>query len=101
MGQRLDLQSILETLLGTDKVYFQPPATMQMVYPCIVYKRDDADTAFADNKPYRITVRYLVTVIDPSPDSLFPAKVAALPSCTMQRAFSVASLNHDVFVLYF
>lgn len=101
MGQRLDLQSILETLLGTGNVYFQPPASKQMVYPCIVYKRDDADTTFADNIPYYRSIRYLVTIIDPDPDSLIPGKVAALPMCTMQRAFSVASLNHDVFNLYF
>jgi hypothetical protein len=101
MGQRLDLQDILEALLGTNKVYFQPPANVQMVYPCIVYKQEDLDTTFADNKPYRLTKRYLVTVIDPDPDSLIPDKVSALSMCTMQRAYPVASLNHYAFVLYF
>lgn len=101
MGQsRLDLHTLLLTL-GTENVYFQPPADHRMVYPCIRYKRDDVDVVFADNKPYRNTTRYLVTVIDPNPDSDIPASIAALPLCAMQRAYQANNLNHDVFVLYF
>lgn len=98
---RLQLQSLLESLLETPNVYFQPPATVKMVYPCIVYQRDNADTKFADNEPYRHTKRYQVTVIDRNPDSLIPDRVAALPLCTHTRFFTAENLNHDVFSLYF
>lgn len=101
MGQRLDLQAILEALLGTDKVYFQPPKSIQMSYPCIVYKRDKIKTEFADNGPYSLDVRYLVTVIDRNPDSAIPIKVAKLPKCIYDRSFPADDLNHDVFILYF
>ena len=37
---RLELQDLLETVLGSQYVYFQPPATLRMRYPCIVYARD-------------------------------------------------------------
>lgn len=96
---RLQLQELLETL--TPKVYFQPPANVQMEYPCIVYARDYADTRFADNSPYRHTKRYQVTVIDRDPDSDVPDKVAALPLCRFDRAFVADNLNHDVFRLFF
>jgi hypothetical protein len=99
MGQRLDLQTLLETL--TTKVYFQPPANLAMEYPCIVYKRDNMDSDFADNTPYHLTTRYLVTVIDRNPDSDIPDKVARLPMCLYNRGFAVNNLNHDVFNLYF
>ena len=101
MGQRLDLQALFETLLGSGAVYFQPPASLEMSYPCIVYQRDNAITDFADNDPYRFTQRYQVTVIDRNPDNSIVAKIAALPMCLYNRYFAANNLNHDVFVLYF
>lgn len=101
MAQRLSLQSLLEGLLGSRNVYFQPPPTKQMHYPCIVYKRDDANTAFAGNKPYRYVKRYQVTVIDTNPDSLIPDKIAVLPMCTFNRFYTADQLNHDVYTLFF
>jgi len=101
MGQRLQLHNIFEGILGSTNVYFQPPANISMKYPCIVYERDNADTIFAGNKPYRYTKRYQVTVIDRDPESPVPEKVAALPMCTFSRFFTADNLNHDVFIIYF
>lgn len=101
MGTRSDLQTLLKTLLGSDHVYFQPPPTVKMEYPCIVYKRDNARTIFAGDKPYGYTKRYQVTVIDRNPDSLIPAKIAALPMCTFNRFYTADNLNHDVYTLFF
>lgn len=101
MAPRTQLQSLLETLLGTRNVYFQPPANVIMKYPCIVYTRDVAETAFANNNPYKYTKKYQVTVIDRDPDSGIPDKVAGLPLCSHNRFFTTDNLNHDVFTLYF
>lgn len=101
MAPRVDLQTILEAVLGTRNVYFQPPSNVQMQYPCIVYNRDSADTEFAGNNPYRNTKRYQVTVIDRNPDSGIPDKVAALPLCSYDRFFTADNLNHDVFTIFF
>lgn len=101
MAPRLELHAILVDLLGSENVYFQPPPTVQMDYPCIVYGRDDADTEFADNRPYSVKVRYQVTIIDQNPDSIIPGKVAQLSSCTFNRFFTADKLNHDVYQLFF
>lgn len=101
MGQRTDLQILLKSILETDNVYFQPPPTIQMVYPCIVYRRDQANTIFAGDKPYQYRKRYQVIVIDRDPDSAIPAKVAALPMCIFDRFYTADNLNHDVFNLFF
>ena len=101
MDKRLELQMLLETLLGSRQVYFQPPATVQMKYPCIVYHRDYEDTQFAGNNPYRRTKRYQVTVIDRNPDSHIPNKVAELRMCVFDRFYTADNLNHDVYKLYF
>lgn len=99
MAPRLQLQTLLESF--TEHVYFQPPTNTQISYPCIIYKRDAARSAFADNKNYRYTKRYAVTVIDRDPDSAIPDKVAALPLCTFDRFYTADGLNHDVFNLFF
>ncbi len=101
MAQRLELQSVLVDILGTNDVYFQPPPTVQMTYPCIVYNRDDVDMTHADNKPYRSKKRYQVTVIDRDPDSTIPEKVGELPLCVYDRFYAADNLNHDVYKLFF
>lgn len=99
MGQRLQLHQLLETLV--DHVYFQPPTNIKLEYPCIVYKRGFADTAFADDNPYKFIKRYMITVIDPNPDSEIPDKVAALPMSLFNRFYTADDLNHDVYNVYF
>lgn len=95
------IQSLLEDILGSSNVYFQPPATVQMQYHAIVYARDLAHTSFADNKPYRHTKRYSVTHICQDPNCPVPDKIAGLPMCTFERFFPSGNLNHDVFNIYF
>lgn len=101
MGQRLELHEVLKSIMGEHKVYFQPPANVQMTFPCIVYNEESTDTKFASNLPYRFTKRYQATVIDRDPDSVFPSKVRVLPMCLHDRTFAADNLNHFVFTLYF
>lgn len=99
MAPRLQLHDLLVSI--TTHVYFQPPENVELIYPCIVYQRDFADTKFADNEPYAHTKRYMVTVIDRDPDSDIPDKVAQLPSCTFNRFYTADDLNHDVYQVFF
>jgi hypothetical protein len=101
MAPRLELQALLVEILGTKNVYFQPPPSLTMQYPCIVYKRDDIDTKHADNSPYQQTKRYQVTVIAKDPDDDLHEKVARLPMCSYDRFYTAENLNHDVFNLFF
>ena len=98
---RLDLQTILVGILGSNQVYFQPPATVEMQYPCIVYHRDYAQTDFADDYPYANAKRYQIMVIDENPDSDIPDKIGALPMCVFDRFYTADNLNHDVYKLFF
>lgn len=101
MAQRSELQKILTDLLGSENVYFQPPPNIVMKYPCIVYRRDNAATQFADNIPYKNKTRYQVTIIDANPDSETPKKVAELPTCSFDRFYTADNLNHDIYNLFF
>ena len=99
MGQRLQLHQLLETF--TDNVYFQPPTNIQLKYPCIIYKRDFAETKFADDNPYNYTKRYMITIIDQDPDSDIPDKVASMPMSLFNRFYTAENLNHDVYNVFF
>jgi hypothetical protein len=101
MASRLSLQTLLEALLGSTNVYFQPPPSFMMQYPCIVYYRSNIRTNFGDNNPYKHDKQYTITVIDADPDSLIPDKVSDLPRCVFDRRMTIENLNHDVFnILY-
>lgn len=100
--RRLQLHEILVSILGFEhQVYFQPPPSLVMQYPCIVYNREQADSKFADNAMYLYKQRYSVTLIDRDPDSDKIIKIASLPMTTHERWFAADDLNHDVFNLYF
>lgn len=101
MSRRLDLHEIFVSILGSRNVYFQPRESIKMVYPAIVYERDDVDVSYADNGVYRQMKRYQVTVIDADPDSATPDKVGALPLCSFSRGFATTGLNHSIYSLYF
>lgn len=95
------LQDILEVILGTENVYFQPPESLKLVYPCILYSRTGRDTKFAADNPYINTIQYQVIVIDKDPDSLITDKVAMLPRCIFDRHYVSNNLNHDVYNIYY
>lgn len=99
MGKRLDLHALLKAV--TNNVYFQPPETLKMSYPCIVYARDYAETEFADNDPYSITKRYQVTAISQNPDDTMADEIAKLRMCIFKRFFVSDGLNHDVYDIFF
>ena len=103
LEKRLELQEILEGCMPVDEknVYFQPKASFQMEYPCIVYQRDYAVTRHADNQPYTSVQRYQVTAIDKDPDSEIHANVGRLSLSLFQRHYVSANLNHDVYSVYF
>lgn len=101
METRVELQEMLEDLLGSHNVYFQPPESVRMKYPAIVYSRYDIDTRHADNKPYAQSLAYQLIVIGKNPDSDIVLKVSGLPMCSFDRHFTADNLNHDVFTLYY
>ena len=101
MGHRLVLHQLLLNLMGTNNVYFQPPESVKMDYPCIVYKRSFVATKFASDFPYVYETEYQLTVIDRDPDSEIPGKVVILPKCSFVRHYTVDNLNHDVYKLYY
>lgn len=101
MANRLELQAIFEDLLGSRNVYFQPPESMKLSYPAIVYSLSNIENDHADNGVYMSNRQYTATVITKDPDSDLIEKVRWLPLCRFDRHYKSDNLNHYVFSLYF
>lgn len=101
MDKRLDLQSKLENLLGSRNVYYQPPASVRMKYPAIIYSRSDIENRHADDSIYMQSHFYELIVIDEDPDSEIVDKVSKLPCCRFSRHYTSDNLNHDAFTIYY
>lgn len=106
-NRRLLLHDVLCDILSCPKIgescraYFQPPETIKMKYPAIVYALDNIENTFADGGVYLSNKQYSVTLIDKNPDSPVIDKLAKLPTCRFNRHYKSENLNHYVFLLYF
>lgn len=98
---RLELQAVLEAILGTRNVFFQPKEGQNLEYPAIVYTIDSAKVEYGDDRPYKIHDRYQVTYIDRSPDSEIPRKIQELPMTRFTSYFAMDGLNHYNHSIYY
>lgn len=101
MINRLNLQTTLENILGSRNVYYQPPESVKMQYPAIVYFRNSIENNHANDSVYNQNVSYEIIVIYKDPDSEIPLAVSQLPLCKFNRRYTADNLYHDVFILYF
>ena len=101
MENRIELNSLLESILESENVYAQSPESIRMEYPAIKYSLENFDVKFANNSPYRTKSRYTVTLIDRDIDSGYVDKLRALPYCSMSRYYPSDGLHHWVFTLYY
>lgn len=83
------------------RCYFQPPESVKMNYPAIVYGLDDIESIYADNGVYSSKRKYSVTLIDRNPDSVYIEQLFNFPLCEFDRSYQKDNLNHYVFNLFF
>lgn len=100
MASRLKLHQELLTL--TRNVYFQPPESIKISYPCILYTRDTYDTKYADNGKYLFKKGYKVTIIDTDPEKKLSDELyMKFPHCKLDRSYTSDNLYHDVFTIFY
>lgn len=97
---RIDLHNELKSILGSSNVYYQPPESVKMQYPAIVYSMDDIDNTHANNGVYKQDRAYQVIVIDKKPEHPAVNKLSVYPYCSYDREYKTENLHHTVFSLY-
>lgn len=68
MADRKDFHKKLEQAFGC-KCYFQPPETLKLTYPCVVYAFERFDTRRANNLNYIINERYKISFLHKDADN--------------------------------
>lgn len=101
MNSRLQLDEELRIILGSNNVYYQPPESVRMSYPAIVYSRSDIDNTFADDNVYFQSHFYNITVIDKNPDSIIVEAISRMKNIRYDRHYTAEGLNHDVFTIFY
>lgn len=103
IDQRLQLHELLCNIEGVKKVYYQPPSSEKLWYPCIIYKCDSFDTMYANNKRYLAFPRYTLTLIDYDVESELVERVLSLSDgchVSLDQTYSSDGLFHWAFTLY-
>lgn len=96
------MDQTLRLVLGNDNVYFEPPSSIKMKYPCIIYTVDRIKIMRADNKVYANKRAYQVISITANPDTdILEDMLNSFDYCYFERRYKSDNLIHDVFTIYF
>lgn len=108
IGDRVDLHRELQNILETygdgnrKDVYFQPPESIRMSYPAIVYELSGLSDNKANNSAYFLGREYSVTYMTNDPDNeLVDVFETFFKFCKFSRSFISNGLNHYIFTLYY
>lgn len=100
MADRLELHSVLQELLGSSNVYYQPPESIKMQYDAIRYSKKTIDSKYANDRKYSMIDCYEIIVISRLPDNPVIKKLLSLPYCSYDRHYVADNLHHDVLTIY-
>lgn len=98
MANRLDLHNALKSIINN--VYYQPPASVKITYPCVIYSRKQINARNANDAKYKVDVAYKVTLVDKNPDSAYLMPILKLPKCSHSTHYTSDNLHHDEFTIY-
>ena len=101
MASELKLQNKFEKILDCKNVYYQPPESVRMAYPAILYNKKKPDVKYANDKKYSKMDCYEVTVIDYKPDNPVIEKILDLPYTSHDRVYVADNLYHDVITIFY
>jgi hypothetical protein len=102
MSKRTYLQEQLQTIMGSNRVYYDPPESTAMIYPCIRYSLNKQLFRYANNKKYMNKTAYTITLIDKS--SISGEKTCELLNrldyCSFERTYTADGLHHYIYNIY-
>lgn len=106
MNDRLELDEVLAGIIGITEsdgdrhIYLNPPPSVRMRYPAIIYSLNNIDPNYANDGPYRLKPSYQVILIDEDIDTEYLVPILQIPYCRFNRFYIADNLNHWVFTIY-
>lgn len=94
-------KKLVDVMDGRGNVYFQPPASIKLEYPCLIYSLNGMPKKHADNVPYFSKNRYDAIVIDRDPDSEIAEDIIkSISFSSFDRRYVADNLYHDSITIY-
>lgn len=101
MDRRLKLHDELLSIFEKN-IYYQPPESIKLSYPCFLYNLSGGQNIKADNTSYLFTRRYEGTYITRDPDHTFIEKLLNhFKYISYDRRYVADNLYHDTFTIYY
>ena len=102
MHNRYELHEKLEELIDSSNVYFQPPVSVQLSYPCVIYTLGTGDMKRADDSVYAYTYSYEVTFIYKKPNvDIVEQVLKTFSMSSIYRVYVSDNLSHYAFRVYY
>lgn len=101
-ARRLELHEELIQVTELSNVKYQPPESVKLTYPCVLYSKSSIYSNHANNSIYRAMDRYEIVVIGLDPDNDIADRILHhFPMCSFDRRYVKDNLYHDVLTLYY
>ena len=86
-------------ILGSDNVYYNPPESLKMNFPCIVYNNSYIESIHADNIKYLDYTTYKITVISKKPDHPAIRAILDVPMTKFSANYTKNGFYYTVIIL--
>ena len=93
------LEEIQTAANETPHVYFEPPESVKMSYPCFVYHFTGYNAINADDGKYLKSEEYAVRYITKKADPPIPKAFEALPHVSFDTHYVAENLHHFMFTV--
>lgn len=97
---RKELQSALEGITGVNKVYFQPPESIRLEYPCIVYSIKNHGFNHANDDKYIGVDKYEAVLIQKTYNESLIKSILRMKFCSHDAEYLNDNLYHDAFTIF-
>lgn len=99
-----ELRDKLYLVNNTKNVYYDPPESIRMEYPCFRFELNNIDVRHADNYAYARKPRWSVTYITRDVEEIEEVSRQMLDIfqyCNFDTSYRADNLQHSVYNLYF
>lgn len=102
MGDRIGLHNLLKSINSEIQLYYQPPASLFITYPCFIYKDKVGQTLKAADGLYRHINCYELVYIAKTPNvGMINTILGTFQYCSSDNIFTNDGLHHYVFTIYY
>lgn len=99
--RRIELDNKFKSIPGLENLYFQPPESIRLKYPCIIYNVSRNQQFYANNGKYMTGTRYTVKLISKNPDEPLREYLEQFRYCELASFYTANNLNHFVYDLIY